>query len=80
MIELGLALLFLAIVIGAFIILRSIKYFLMNTLVGLIILFLANAVGGLGIGYSWVVVLICALGGALGALLVIILHLLRLAF
>jgi hypothetical protein len=80
MIELGLALLFLAIVIGAFIILRSIKYFLMNTLVGLIILFLANAVGGLGIGYSWVVVLICALGGALGAVLVIILHLLRLAF
>jgi len=71
---LGLIVLALAIVFGAFIILRSIKNFLVNAVVGLVILFLANAIAGLGIGYSLVVILICAIGGALGAILIILLH------
>ncbi len=44
---LGLILLALAIVFGAFIILKSIKNFLLNAAVGLTILFLANAIAGL---------------------------------
>lgn len=64
----------LAIFFGAYIILRSIKNFLVNAAVGLVILFLANAIAGLGIGYSVVVILICAIGGALGAILIILLH------
>ena len=64
----------LAIFFGAFIILRSIKNFLVNAVVGLVILFLANAIAGLGIGYSLVVIMICAIGGALGAILIILLH------
>ncbi len=74
MIELGLIVLLIAIVFGAFLILRSIKNFIINAIVGLIILFLANALAGLGIGYSWLVILICGIGGVLGALLVILLH------
>lgn len=70
----GLIVLALAIFFGAYIILRSIKNFLVNAAVGLVILFLANAIAGLGIGYSVVVILICAIGGALGAILIILLH------
>jgi len=55
-------------------ILRSIKNFVLNAIMGLVILFLANAVAGLGIGYSWLVILICGIGGVLGAFLVILLH------
>lgn len=74
MYDAGLILLFIVIVFGAFLILRSIKNFLLNAIMGLVILFLANAVAGLGIGYSWLVILICGIGGVLGAFLVILLH------
>jgi hypothetical protein len=70
----GLILLFIVIIFGAFLILRSLKNFVVNAIMGLIILVLANAVAGLGIGYSWLVVLICGIGGVLGAFLVILLH------
>jgi hypothetical protein len=74
MIETGLIVLGLVIVFGAFILLRSIKYFVINAVVGLLILFVANSVAGLGIGYSWLVILICAIGGTLGAILILALH------
>jgi hypothetical protein len=74
MYDVGLILLFIVIVFGAFLILRSIKNFVLNAIMGLVILFLANAVAGLGIGYSWLVILICGIGGVLGAFLVILLH------
>lgn len=80
MIELGLLILIIAIVIGAFLILKSIKGFIVNAIMGLIILFLANSIAGLGIGYSWLVILICGIGGVLGAIVVIALHLLGLGF
>ncbi|MFZ3148755.1 MAG: pro-sigmaK processing inhibitor BofA family protein [Methanothrix sp.] len=70
----GLILLLIVTVFGAFLILRSIKNFVVNAIMGLVILFLANAVAGLGIGYSWLVILICGIGGVLGAFLVILLH------
>jgi hypothetical protein len=76
----GLGVLALAIILGIFMVLRSIKHFAINALIGLIILFLANAIAGLGIGYSWLVILICAIGGTFGAVLVIILHLFGIAF
>lgn len=80
MIEIGLIILIIAIVIGAILIFKTIKGFVVNAIIGLIILFLANTFAGLGIGYSWLVILICAIGGALGAILVIALHLLGIAF
>ena len=72
--DVGLILLFIAIVFGAFLILRSLKNFVVNAIMGLLILLLANVIAGLGIGYSWLVILICGIGGVLGAFLVIMLH------
>ena len=69
MIEAGLVLLIIVIIFGAFLILRSIKNFIINAVMGLLILFLANHVAGLEIGYSWLVILICGIGGVLGAFL-----------
>jgi hypothetical protein len=74
MIDTGLILLFIVIVFGIFLILRSIKNFVINAIMGLVILYLADAVAGLGIGHSWLVILICGIGGVLGAFLVILLH------
>jgi len=70
----GLILLIIVMVFGIFLILRSFKNFVVNAIMGLVILILANAVAGLGIGYSWLVILICGIGGVLGAFLVILLH------
>ncbi|HPT19517.1 MAG TPA: pro-sigmaK processing inhibitor BofA family protein [Methanothrix sp.] len=70
----------IVIVFGIFLILRSVKNFLVNAAMGLIILFLANAVAGLHIGYNWLVILICGIGGVVGAVLVIVLHLIGIGF
>jgi hypothetical protein len=70
----GLILLFIVIVFGAFLIMRSLKNFVVNAIMGLVILYIADAVAGLGIGHSWLVILICGIGGILGAFLVILLH------
>ena len=70
----GLILLFIVLVFGAFLIMRSLKNFVVNAIMGLVILILANAVASLDIGYSWLVILICGIGGVLGAFLVILLH------
>ena len=55
---------------------KSVIYLIINSVLGLIILFVANRVLGLDIAYSWLVILICAIGGIIGAVIVIILQLL----
>ena len=55
---------------------KSVIYLIINSVLGLIILFAANLVLGLDIAYSWLVILICAIGGIIGAVIVIILQLL----
>ena len=80
MIEMGFLFLLAMMIFAGFLTLRSIKNFAINAVMGLIILLLANAVAGLGIGYGWLTILICGIGGVLGAVLVIILHLLGLGF
>ena len=61
-------------------ILKTIKHMLINTVVGLIMLVVANVVFDLGIAYSWIVILTCAVAGSVGALLIILLHYLGIAF
>lgn len=76
-----LGLLLLVAIFAAFsLVMRSVKYLAVNTLFGLLILYLANAVGGLGIPYTIPVLLVCAILGAPGAIAVIILNLFGLAF
>jgi hypothetical protein len=60
--------------------LHSIEHVIINTVMGLIILALANFVFHLGIAYSIWTILICAIGGTPGAILVIVLHILGIAF
>jgi hypothetical protein len=80
MIEIGLVILLLALVLGGYLIVKSLKGFLVNALLGLIVLYLVNLVTGLGIAYTWIVILICALGGGAGAVIVIVLNILGIAF
>ncbi|MBC7086709.1 MAG: pro-sigmaK processing inhibitor BofA family protein [Methanomethylovorans sp.] len=61
-------------------ILKTIKNMVINTIMGLLVLLIANTVLGLGIAYSWVVVLTCAIAGVVGAILVILLHYLGIFF
>lgn len=60
--------------------LHSAKHIIINTITGLIILAVANLVFHMGVKYSIWSILICALGGVPGAILVIIFHLLDIAF
>jgi hypothetical protein len=64
-----------ALIIGIIIVLKSIRYFLINAILGLLVLYLANAFAGLNIAYTWLAILVCAIGGIAGAIIVIILHL-----
>ncbi len=76
----GLAILVVA--IGAFVavyyVLKVIKYLIVNSIMGLILLFISNfVIGMLEMGFSvdinWVSILICALGGIPGVIIVILL-------
>ena len=70
---LGLVLL-VAIYFAFSLIMKSVKFLAVNSLVGLIILYLANLLAGLGIPYTVPVVLVCAILGAPGAIAIIILR------
>jgi SigmaK-factor processing regulatory protein BofA len=51
-----------------------------NAVLGVLVLIVAKYLLGLKIAITWIVVLICAIGGIFGALLVIVLNFLKLAF
>ena len=55
---------------------KAAKYLIVNSILGLLIIFAANFVLGLKITYTWLVILICAIGGVIGAVIVILLNLL----
>ena len=57
----------------------SLRVLVVNAIVGLVVLFIAN-VAGLGVQISLVTLLICAVLGIPGAILVILLALLDVAF
>jgi hypothetical protein len=67
-------------VIAVYYFLRTVKYLLVNTLFGLVILVLSKFVFGVGIKITTTVILISAIGGVPGALLIILLHLMGVAF
>jgi hypothetical protein len=80
MMEIGILLLLIAVAIGIVLLLKSIKHFVINALVGLAILFVANLILGMNIAISWLVIAICALGGLIGAIIVILLHMVGAGF
>jgi len=67
-------------VIAAYYFLKTVTHLIINTVLGLIIFFIANAVFSIGIPYSTLALLVCAFGGIPGAIVVILLHLFGIAF
>jgi len=73
-------LLLLALYFAFSLIMKSIKFLALNSLVGLIILYLANVIVGLGIPYTVPVILICAILGAPGAIAIILMSFFGITF
>lgn len=76
----GLAILVVAIAafVAVYYVLKVIKYLIVNSIIGLILLFISNfVIGMLDLGFSvdinWVSILVCALGGIPGVIIVILL-------
>jgi hypothetical protein len=67
-------------VIAVYIVLRAAKYLIVNSILGLILLAMGNIIFKLDIAYSATVVLICALVGIPGAILIMLLHAFGIAF
>jgi len=76
----GLAILVVAIAafVAVYYVLKVIKYLIVNSIIGLILLFISNFVIemldlGFSVDINWVSILICALGGIPGVIIVILL-------
>lgn len=67
-------------VIVAYYLLKTATHLIINAVLGLIILFAANAIFHVGINYSLPALLVCAFAGIPGAIIVIVLHLFGVAF
>ena len=81
----GIALLILVVIIFlavAFFVIKNVVHLIINAIIGLVTLFIVNffhlmqLAGKPDIGYDIITIIICALGGVLGALVVIVLALL----
>lgn len=77
--ELGLLALVIVALVGAHRAIKTVKPLIVNAVVGLIVLWLANALG-FGVVVTPIVVLIVALGGVPGAVLVLLLAYLDVVF
>ena len=77
--ELALLVLVLALLLGAYRIISVVKPFIVNAVVGLLVLLGATYVG-VGVAITPMAVLVCALGGIPGAALVVILAYVDVAF
>lgn len=71
-IELGLLVFVALAVVTIYLLLRIVKPLIVNAVVGLVVL-LAASVLGVGVNITWVAVLVVALGGVPGAILVLLL-------
>jgi len=67
-------------VIIAYYFLKTATHLLINTVLGLIIFFIANGIFDIGIPYSIPALLVCAFAGIPGAIIVILLHMTGIAF
>lgn len=78
-IEVAILLLALGVLFGAYRVVRAVKPFVWNAVVGLVVLLLANYFG-VPVQISPLSVLVCAVAGVPGALLVILLAVVGIAF
>jgi len=77
--EIGLLVGVLALLFGAYAVIKAVKPFVVNAVVGVIVLVIASHLG-IGVEITPIAVVVCAVGGVPGALLVILLAYLGVAF
>ena len=77
--EIALLAVALAVLFGAYTVIKTVKPFIVNAVVGVIVLVIASFLG-IGVEITPVAVLICAIGGIPGAILVILLAYTGIAF
>jgi len=77
--EIGLLVGVLALLFGAYAVIKAVKPFVVNAVVGVIVLVIASYLG-IGVEITPIAVVVCAVGGVPGALLVILLAYLGVAF
>ncbi|MFC4989744.1 MULTISPECIES: pro-sigmaK processing inhibitor BofA family protein [Saliphagus] len=78
--EIGLLVLVLAFFLGAATIIRAVKPFIVNAVVGLLTILVAQAVFGVSVAVTPVALVVVALGGFPGAVLVLLLSAFGVAF
>ncbi|GAB7018787.1 pro-sigmaK processing inhibitor BofA family protein [Halostagnicola sp. A-GB9-2] len=78
--EILLLVLVLAVIVGASQVIQAVKPFILNAVVGLLVLFLAQALFNLSVAITPIALLIVAIGGVPGSILVILLSVLEIAF
>jgi len=78
-IEVGLLVAVLALLYGAYTVIKTVKPFIVNAVVGVIVLAVASGLG-VGVEITPLTVLVCAVGGIPGALLVLLLAYTGIAF
>ncbi|NGM68557.1 hypothetical protein G6M89_05940 [Natronolimnobius sp. AArcel1] len=78
--EILLLIVVLVVVLGASTIIQTVRPFIVNAAVGLLVLFLAQAMFGLQVAVTPIALAIVAIGGFPGSLLVILLSLFGVAF
>jgi hypothetical protein len=70
-------------IVAAFLIYKLLKTatsLAINAVLGILVLIAAKFILGLEIAITWLAIIICAIGGIFGALIIIILNYLKLAF
>ena len=77
--EIGLLVGVLALLFGAYAVIKAVKPFVVNAVVGVIVLVIASYLG-ISVEITPIAVVVCAVGGVPGALLVILLAYLGVAF
>jgi len=61
-------------------VLKTLKNMVVNTVLGIVILLVAKFVLGINIAITWITILVCALAGVVGALLLVLLAYLGITF
>jgi hypothetical protein len=61
-------------------ILKTATSLAINAVLGVLVLIVAKFILGLEIAITWIAVLVCAIGGIFGALIIILLNYLKIAF
>ena len=79
-IEVGTLIVALVVVLVLLMFIQNPMALLINSLIAILIMFLLNALFGLGIPINIITILIVAIGGIVGLLLIIILRLMKVAF